>query len=101
MSYRKQLPKNGEIDIFKLHRDDKNNEYKMEIIFEPIQDNLILYISKEEYNDIYRIYNHIRKPDIGNTTIFTDNMFDESAMANYLRRRYKKDFKMYYKAFRR
>ena len=87
---------NACLDIFKLHRDNENKEYKMEIILEPIHENVIFDILEEDFNRLYKRYNYLKGSETDTVITFRENILDETKIQYDLKQEYKKEFGKYY-----
>lgn len=88
--------KNACLYIFKLHRDDKNKEYKMEIILEPIKENIIFDISEKDFNRLNKKFHYLKGSETDTLITFRENILDETKIQYDLKQEYKKEFGKYY-----
>lgn len=81
-------------DLFKLHR--ANGEYKMEIIREPIMDNVFIDLSEDDFNRLYDKYHYMKGLEDDKVIVFQENLFDDTRIYNELKQEYRREFREYY-----
>lgn len=80
--------------LFKLHND---KGYKLELILQPLCDNVMINIDEKEYKKLKFKYKPWKYLEYNNNVIlFADNIVDDSHLHHMLTLEYKKDFKQYY-----
>ena len=87
---------NACLDIFKLHKNNDKNDFKMEIILEPIAKNVVFNISREDYNRLYKRFNYMKGSETKTTATFRENIYDETKIQYDLKQEYKAEFRQYY-----
>lgn len=84
-----------EMNLFRLINEGEN-DYKVELILEPLMSNITRKITKKEFDKYLVKYNYFKAEDNGNNILFRDNVEDRSYLHHMLKLEYKKDFREYY-----
>lgn len=83
-----------EMSLFRLI--NEGGKYKLELILEPLRNNIEKEIDEKEFNKILFKYHYFKAEQIGNRILFKDNVEDDSHLHHMLKLEYKKDFRSYY-----
>lgn len=94
MAKKKRKRNNCTFELFKLHK--KDNEYKVEIILEPLKENTFIDITEEDYERLKRRFWLLLESEEDGVSVYIDNLKWDFRGYHECKQVYKEIFRQYY-----